>query len=110
MFERWHRWDHRIPLGIDGTNHPTNIDPLPRLQHEAVKTPLDLKAIAKSKRLQRKNAGVTAKQLEFRSMLLAPAPREAVERPKRKGAAMPGTKASNWKHSLDGTWSRREKA
>lgn len=102
VFERWHDWDHRNPLGLTGTNHPTNIDPLPRAYHQAVKTPADLAAIAKAKRL-------AAEQEAFRQRLLARHQgEEPPPRPKRKSRPMPGTKASGWKHRVDGEWERRK--
>lgn len=46
------RFDHRIPLAIGGKDHPSNIVPLPTRYHETVKTPRDLRVIAKSKRVR----------------------------------------------------------
>lgn len=104
VFERWHDWDHRVPLGMTGTNHPTNIDPLPRHTHETVKTPADLAAIAKAKRL-------AAEQAAFRQRLLARHQgEEPPPKPKRKSRPMPGTKASGYRHRIDGTWERRERS
>lgn len=104
VFQRWHQWDHRIALELNGTNHPTNIDPLPLLTHQTQKTPRDQTAIAKARR-------ITAAQEEFRRRLLAKAgnedPPPATRKPKWR--PLPGTKASGWKHGMDGTWSRRAK-
>lgn len=107
-FEKWHDWDHKIALELNGTNHPSNIAPLTRLHHETVKTPADLTAIAKAKRLARKNAGVTAKQLQFRADLLRPEAKVEQPRVKKKARPMPGTKRSGWKHCMDGNWEKRK--
>ena len=104
-FERWHRWDHFAALELGGTNHPSNVEPLPRLEHEAVKTPQDIKKIAKKRR-------ITAAQAECRKAMLRPNPQpEPAKRSKPKAKIpsrpMNGTRASNWKHRMDGTWERR---
>lgn len=101
-FERWHHWDHQIPLGLDGAHHPANLQPLTRHYHQTIKTPKDLADIAKSKR-------ISAAQEEMRRILLSKAGREPRPAPKRKAKPMPGTKASKWKHKMDNTWVRREK-
>ena len=94
--------DHRIPLALGGTNHPTNIDHLARRFHTSVKTPDDLSAIAKAKRIAKAQA-------EFRTAVLAK--NEPVARPAtpRRRRPFPGSKASGWKHRMDGVWQRRER-
>lgn len=62
------QWDHRIPLAMGGAHHPTNLQPLSKPAH-AEKTKRDVKAIAKSKRLEKEHA-------EFRRRMLAKAGRD----------------------------------
>lgn len=100
-YERWHDWDHLAALGAGGSNHPSNLRPLDRHTHQTVKTPADQAKIAKAKRLDAKHAAV-------RTKLLAREPRERKQVP-RKAKPMPGTKASGWRHRMDGIWERREK-
>jgi hypothetical protein len=44
-------WDHRVPLAIGGSNDLDNMDPHHAGPCAKVKTALDMKAIAKAKRL-----------------------------------------------------------
>ena len=99
VYERWHDWDHLAALGAGGSNHPLNLRPLDRHTHRTVKTPEDQARIAKAKRLEAKHAAVRAK-------LLAREPRERKQAP-RKAKPLPGTKASGWRHRMDGVWERR---
>lgn len=102
-FERWHEWDHGTARALGGSNHPKNLAPLNRLTHETEKTPADIKAIRRADRL-------SEEQIRFRRMLLAKTVGAPVPAPKpRKSAPMPGTRASGWKHRVDGQWVRREK-
>lgn len=102
VFDRWREWDHAIALGIGGTNHPANLFPLTKHEHQTVKTPADRPKIDKTRRL-------TEAQEAFRSLLLAKTGRaERVQVP-RKSKPMPGTKASGWRHRVNGIWERREK-
>jgi hypothetical protein len=102
-FERWHEWDHGTARGLGGAHHPANLAPLDRLTHETVKTPADIRAIRRADRL-------SDEQIRFRRTILAKTAGEQRPAPKpRKSAPMPGTRASPWKHRLDGQWIRREK-
>lgn len=109
VFERWHDKEHRVALGLGGTNHPVNVQFMTRLDHQTVKTPADRKAMAKADRIAEKHAAARAKAEEFTKRLLAPSAKP--ERPKKKPQwkPMPGTKASNWKHCMNGTWERRDR-
>lgn len=42
-------FDHAIALDLGGSNHPSNIQPLPRRYHETVKTPADQTKIIKAR-------------------------------------------------------------
>lgn len=99
-FERFHRWDHRTARGIGGADHPTNLAPLERYTHEAVKTPRDLAAIAKAKRL-------SAAQEETRRKILAKTTGERLPERKACWKPLPGTIASGWRHRMSGKWERR---
>lgn len=101
-FERWRDWDHGIALGLGGSNHPANLSPLPRLEHQTVKTPADRTRIAKVSRL-------TAAQEAMRAKLMTKAGRPARVQTPKKAAPLPGTKASGWRHRMDGVWERRPK-
>lgn len=101
-FERWHHWDHHIPLATGGAHHPANLQPLTRHYHQKIKTPKDLADIAKGRR-------ISAAQEEMRRILLAKAGREEKPKPKKKARPMPGTKASGWRHRMSGEWERRGK-
>lgn len=56
-------WDHKHPVALGGDDHFSNLQPLTAEDH-LIKTKRDIKAIAKTKRL-------TKKQQEFRTRLLA---------------------------------------
>lgn len=56
-------WDHRIALALGGTNGLSNMEPL-HVDCSAEKTRADMKAIAKAKRLARKNADPETRALE----------------------------------------------
>lgn len=58
-------WDHIVPVAFGGDNHPTNLQPLSKEEH-AAKTSIDVKNIAKSKRISKDHE-------EFRRRILAKA-------------------------------------
>jgi hypothetical protein len=100
-FEKWNRWDHTTPHFYKPGNHPSNLVPLPRQHHEAVKTPKDQKDIAKTKRLMKKHD-------QFVRSLFAKAKGEPPPPPVKKKAKMQSrgfaaTRKSKWKKKMDGS-------
>jgi len=86
-----HKWidEHLIPLGLGGTNDPSNRGPAHDFCADA-KThgkDGDLARIAKAKRVKMRHLGIR----------------------RRKGPPIPGSKDSPWKRKLDGTLVRRTK-
>jgi len=82
--ETW--WDeHERALALGGTNDADNRGPAHEICARA-KTKKDMQMIAKAKRLEAKHFGAKSA---------------------RKGAPIPGSKASGWKRKLDGTTERR---
>ena len=60
-------YDHIIPLWIKGSDDDSDIAPIHALTCDKVKTPKDLKTIAKIKRLQKKSNPETRKISKIRS-------------------------------------------
>jgi 5-methylcytosine-specific restriction protein A len=80
-------WDEHInPLWLAGDNKAENRGPA----HERC---------AREK---------TKKEATQRAKVRKAAARHMGAKKPRKGRPMPGTKASGWKHKLDGTWVRRD--
>jgi hypothetical protein len=50
------QWDHSVYVTWNGSNHPTNLTPLPIAVHRE-KTKRDVKAIAKVRRSEKRKAG-----------------------------------------------------
>jgi len=82
--ERW-ELDHVLPLALGGKDAPDNLAPCCEWCHKS-KSLADLGRIRKADRQSKFHAG---------------------ERHRRKSRPMPGSKASNWKHRMDGQWERR---
>jgi hypothetical protein len=98
-FESLTHDEHRVPVAIGGTNHPTNLDFMTPQEH-APKTKIDVREIAKTKRIAKR-------QEEFRRRLLAKTeastPRD-VAKPRRAWSSrpLPGTKASGVRKRMSG--------
>lgn len=99
-FEKMVQWDHAVPLRGGGTNHPTNIDPLPPDEH-AEKTKVDVSRMAKGRRLSKKHE-------EHRKRLLTSSKTEPTFS-RAKKATMPGSKDSPYKRKLTGKVVRRDR-
>ncbi len=76
--------DHIIPLSLGGEHRESNLRPLCRWCHR-MKTAREALERAKSNRVRNRELGIR----------------------KTRGRPMPGTKASGWRHRMDGTWERR---
>lgn len=77
-------YDHRIPDALDGEPTLENCTVLCVRCHRMKTSKLDVPAIAKGKRIEKKRAGVKA------------------------GPPMPGSRRSGWKRRMDGTVVRRD--
>ena len=79
--------DHGVACGLNlsGGNRDIGNAVVLCLPCHSVKTRDDIKRIAKAKRIERKRLGLN----------------------KRRGRPMPGTKASGWRHRMNGKWERR---
>jgi 5-methylcytosine-specific restriction enzyme A len=75
--------EHVIPLAGGGTDDDENCRPVLASAH-IEKTKADLARIAKGKRIEQKHKGA-----------------------KRTKRPMPGSRASGWKHRMNGEWERR---
>lgn len=103
-------WDHSpipvataVALGMtpDEYNHPTNLTPLPIMEHRTKTAQIDVPAIAKSNR-------ISAAHQEFQRKMLARAGQEeAAEKAPTRKTVIPGSKASGWKRKLNGRVERR---
>lgn len=80
-------WDvsHVIPLAIGGADDDENRQLAHRKCHRAHTAKTDQPRIAKTVRQDQKGKGIR------------PAPRQTI----------PGSRASGWKHKINGTWERR---
>lgn len=81
--EPWHD-EHVKPKGLKGSNDLSNRKPA-HIDCHAGKTRQDVAIMRKADRQGKKHLGIK----------------------RRKGPAMPGTKASGWKRKIDGTVERR---
>jgi 5-methylcytosine-specific restriction protein A len=89
--------EHWKPIWAGGANRESNLRLVCTIPCARDKTRGEAKQRAKADRCLTKHLG-----------LKPPKKRSGVHRaPKRR--PMPGTKASGWKHKLDGTWERRER-
>lgn len=70
-------WDHKIARELMGSDHPSNIMPLPTEHHRSVKTPTDQGKIAEARQRRRKEEA-------FRKRVLAKHTEDA--QPKRRGS------------------------
>lgn len=75
---------HVFPVGMGGDNRPFNLQMMPKAEHRERTNKMDISAVAKHKRMERKRAGE-----------------------KRPSRPIPGSKASPWRKRLDGTVERR---
>lgn len=92
--------DHRIPRGMGGSDHVSNMQPLVADTDHKEKTKVDVRAIAKSKRIEKE-------QQEFRRKMLAKTGEDAEPskvKPKRKipSRPMPCGKSSGLKKTMAG--------
>jgi len=76
---------HEIPLAIGGDDDDANRKPAHKKCHRDHTAKVDAPRIAKTKRQARKGMGAR------------PRPRQTI----------PGSRASGWKHKLNGQWERR---
>lgn len=94
-------FDHDKFVAWGGSNHPSNLTPRPVLEHRVKTSTVDIPKIAKAKR-------ISAKEEAFRRRMLAKVGKaEAPPPERRKGRPMPGSKASPFKHRMNGEWVRR---
>lgn len=77
--------EHLRALGLGGSNDLDNRGPAHAHCADTKTRTEDIPRIAKAKRQKAKHLGI----------------------PTRKGRPLPGTKASGWKHNMDGSWERR---
>jgi 5-methylcytosine-specific restriction protein A len=84
--ERGEKWDveHRKPLWLGGADDESNMSPAHTRCHTP-KTGAEAGHRAKCDRIRAAHLGIKRK----------------------KSRPLPGTRASGWKHKLDGTWERR---
>lgn len=75
--------DHRIALANGGENRESNLQPVLKDTHRK-KTALDVKAKAKSARVRKKHTGIWQAK-----------------------SKLPGSRDSEWKRKIDGTWVKR---
>lgn len=78
-------YDHRIPDAMGGEPVLENCEVLCKTCHFSKTAGTDAPRIAKTRRQHRKHIGA-----------------------KRSSRPLPGSRASGWRHRLDGTWERRE--
>lgn len=78
--------EHLRALGLGGSNDWENRGPAHKACAEAKTRKEDMPRIVKAKRQKLSHLGLK----------------------KPKGRPLPGTKASGWKHNMDGSWERRE--
>lgn len=57
------QWHHKLPHDLMGSDHPTNIIPQPKDFHIKVQTPIDRKAIDKSRRSRKAEEAFRARVL-----------------------------------------------
>lgn len=100
-------WNHIVPHAIGGTDHPSNLEPMLRSEHKERTAKIDIPQIAKTKRIEKKQA-------EFRSKILAKtsladdasiiATKSALS---QRSRPIPGSKASGIKKKINGKVERR---
>lgn len=97
---------HPIPVALDGTNHPTNLQHTLKAEHRAKTAKKDIPVIAKVKRVSKKHAAHVAK-IEAKATATEPAEPTQTQRVTFRGKAkwgpqkpLAGTKASGIKKSL----------
>jgi len=78
------QYDHIVADALDGEPTLANCQVLCSRCHRLKTSKTDIPAIAKGKRIETKRAGL-----------------------KRKGRPLAGTKASGWRHKVNGEWERR---
>lgn len=79
------QYDHIVPDAVGGANDLDNCQVLCRACHGVKTSKTDVPEIAKTKRVQKKRAGIKTP----------------------KSRPLPGTKASGWRKRMDGTAERR---
>jgi 5-methylcytosine-specific restriction enzyme A len=82
------QYDHRSPAAISSDRSLFNCQVLCTNCHDKKTREIDVPAIAKSNRIRARHLALG----------------------KAKGRPLPGTKASGWKHKMDGTWERRQQS
>lgn len=91
-----------VALGMtpDEYNHPTNLTPLPIMEHRIKTATKDVPTIAKGNR-------ISAAHEDFKRRLLAKVTGDEVaETPKRK-ATLPGSRSTPWRKKINGRVERR---
>ena len=76
--------DHKVPLILDGEHRKSNLFPALKDKHRE-KTKRDVAEKSVTARKRKAHLGIK----------------------KSKGRPMPGSRASKWKHKIDGGWERR---
>jgi hypothetical protein len=103
------RFDHHhvILEHFGGVTEPWNIQPMLRPEHRKRTAKLDVPAIAKGKRITKKEAAHKARMAE--KLLLVDVRGDMADRPKPKWPSrpMPGSKASSLRRRMDGRVERR---
>lgn len=93
-------WDHIVPVAMGGGSDFRNLQPLSKEDHKA-KTKVDVKMIAKGKRLAKA-------QIAHKAVMDAKIGRgEMPTYTPRKSRAMAGSRTSNYKRKFNGQWERR---
>lgn len=102
--------DHVVPRAIGGEDHHANYQPLLRATEHKVKTKRDVREIAKTKRVAKKQAAHETVMAE--KISLAPSAAKMATKGKRKWATRPmaGTKKSGLRKRLNGKVERRTDA
>lgn len=118
QIEQHFEWDHDpVPRALDGTNHPTNLNPRPVANHREKTHKKDIPMLAKVRRSLKSEKFVVKRpqEPEAKSEIGVEIAVEsevkpevkAETRPKIKSRPMAGTKASGWKIPMSGKAHRR---
>lgn len=99
--------DHIVPRGIGGRDHPSNYQILRRKIEHGPKTKKDIREIAKTKRVAKKQAAHEAAMEAKISVAPDVAKMETSRSRKWATRPMPGTKKSGLRKKLNGTVERR---
>lgn len=102
-------WDHApipvataVALGMtpDEYNHPTNLTPLPIMEHRIKTATKDVPTIAKGNR-------ISAAHEDFKRRILAKVTGDETEEAPKRKATFPTSRGSQWKKKLNGRVERR---